>query len=146
MNLFEPDSVAVDTEDLDLLFEHPLTEAVDAPVVRRRLRKLLTGGWLEPRFDAVALAGTELIANAIRHGEPPARFRLLLGTDRAFVAVFDTSDRAPRFDPSQPLPTTSSSGRGLFLVRAGSDRCGAYAVGAHGKWVYAEWERGATRG
>ncbi len=141
MNLFEPHSVAVDTKDLDLAFECPLLEPLDAPIVRKRIRETLAGGWLEPRVDAVALASTELIANALRHGAQPARYRLLLGPDRAFAAVFDASNRAPTFDPTIPLPTTSSSGRGLFLVQAESDNCGAYAIGTRGKWVFAEWMR-----
>ncbi|MCU1456473.1 MAG: sensor protein [Actinomycetia bacterium] len=144
VNLFEPDPVAVDTEDLDLVFEHPLTEALDAPLVRHRIREILAGCWLEPRLDAIALASTELIANALRHGSQPARFRLLTGADRAVVAVYDASDRQPRFDPSLPLTTTRSSGRGLFLVRAESDHCGAYASDGLGKWVYAEWLRDPT--
>ncbi len=141
MNVFEPDSLAVDTQDLDLVLECPLTEPLDAPVVRRRIRQILAGGWLEPRTHEVTLASTELIANALRHGAPPARFRLLLGAERAFAAAFDAGEGAPCFDPTVPLPTMSANGRGLFLVQAESDNCGAYTIGSRGKWVYAEWLR-----
>ncbi|MEU9097414.1 ATP-binding protein [Streptomyces sp. NPDC048361] len=73
---------------------------------------------------AVALVTAELASNAVRHGSLPGRdFRLalLLAPDRFRVEVTDTRpERLPPAVPAQPADDTT--GRGLLLVQACSDR------------------------
>jgi anti-sigma regulatory factor (Ser/Thr protein kinase) len=115
--------------------ELALTRAPDAA---RRARKLVVdtlGSDDDP--DAVhsaELAVTELVTNALLHGQPPVVVRVVLGDARVRVEVADGSPNLPvRAVPSADAMT----GRGLALVEAVSIDWGAEPV-ADGKVVWAE--------
>jgi anti-sigma regulatory factor (Ser/Thr protein kinase) len=68
-------------------------------------------------LGAAELILTELLGNAFRHGGGSARVALDWSEDGAVLSVWDDG---PPFDANPGLPTdpTSTSGRGLFIVRA----------------------------
>ncbi|MGK5442464.1 anti-sigma factor RsbA family regulatory protein [Micromonospora sp. URMC 105] len=64
--------------------------------------------------EDLAVAVSEVVTNALRHGRPPVRFRLWAGEDRIVVSVDDRGD-----GPSDPyaglLPTRGATSGGLGL-------------------------------
>ncbi|MER6595625.1 sensor histidine kinase, partial [Micromonospora purpureochromogenes] len=64
--------------------------------------------------DDLAVAVSEVVTNALRHGRPPVRFRLWVGEDRIVVSVDDRGD-----GPSDPyaglLPAGGAAPGGLGL-------------------------------
>ncbi|MFJ4741199.1 ATP-binding protein [Streptomyces sp. NPDC088775] len=117
-------------------------ERAAIPRVRRRLRARMEADGLEGVVDDVVLICTELVANAVLHGclgFPP-------GTILKVTVVWsDVQLRLDVHDPSsvrpqkQKLSAGRTSGRGLRLVDALSDRWGveADAFGC-GKTVWTE--------
>ncbi|MFF7215141.1 SpoIIE family protein phosphatase [Streptomyces sp. NPDC008238] len=96
------------------------------------LRQL--GQWgLEHLAFSTELIVSELITNAIRHGQDPIRLRLIL--DRTLICeVSDTASTSPHI---RRAATTDEGGRGLFLVAQCSHRWGTrYALA--GKTIWAE--------
>ncbi|MFE4819788.1 ATP-binding protein [Streptomyces sp. NPDC056704] len=92
---------------------------------------------------AVTLVTAELASNAIRHGSLPGRdFRLalLLLPDRFRIEVTDTRPerRPPRPTDLGPPAVDASSGRGLLLVEAHTDRWGCDVPDGYTKTVWAE--------
>ncbi|MDT8915248.1 ATP-binding protein [Amycolatopsis sp. PS_44_ISF1] len=81
--------------------------------------------------DAVQVVD-ELTTNALSHGSPPQRLRLLRRPGRVRVEVDDSGPAQAR--PREPSTT---GGRGLLLVAAISDDWGQYATPT-GKTVWAE--------
>ncbi|MEO3746757.1 sensor histidine kinase [Plantactinospora sp. B5E13] len=64
--------------------------------------------------EDLVVAVSETVTNALRHGEPPARFRIWTGDDRIVVEISDTGD-----GPDDPfvglLPTGDGARGGLGL-------------------------------
>ncbi|MGI5139904.1 MULTISPECIES: SpoIIE family protein phosphatase [unclassified Streptomyces] len=76
---------------------------------------------------------SELVTNAIRHGTPPIRLRLI--RDRMLIIeVSDASSTSPHI---RRAATTDEGGRGLFLVAQCSHRWGT-RYHATGKTIWAE--------
>jgi anti-sigma regulatory factor (Ser/Thr protein kinase) len=70
---------------------------------------------VEDLVDDVRLVTSELVGNAVRHGEPPVTLDVLIDdTDGRHRVVVTCHDGGP-WDGSDPSP---SSGRGLVIVRA----------------------------
>ncbi|WP_305787904.1 ATP-binding protein [Symbioplanes lichenis] len=65
--------------------------------------------------EIMGLVMTELAGNALRHGLPPIRVRLLQADD---CYILDVSDRAPRDVPMapEPQPDIRAGGRGLRIA------------------------------
>jgi anti-sigma regulatory factor (Ser/Thr protein kinase) len=70
---------------------------------------------LDELVDDVRLVTSELVGNAIRHGEPPLRLEVdLVRVDGRHRVVLTCHDGGP-WDGTDPSPT---GGRGLVIVRA----------------------------
>ncbi len=73
------------------------------------------------RLERAAVCGSELVANAVVHGEPPIVLTVWSRGDRILVAVSDTS-------PTPPAPRTARAsepdGRGTLIVGRLADRWG----------------------
>jgi anti-sigma regulatory factor (Ser/Thr protein kinase) len=103
-----------------------------------RVRHAVTtalGSWGVPvdDRDVVALLTSELVTNALRHGEPPVRLRAALFGSAVTVSVHDGSTLAPV--PFEDTAWDASGGRGLHLVESLSDRWGVSMNGV-GKRVW----------
>jgi anti-sigma regulatory factor (Ser/Thr protein kinase) len=90
----------------------------------------------------IALAGCELVTNAVVHAQ--TTLWLFVATDirRVAVAVRDLSSSMPRHPGRGPLDLTGDSGRGLRLVDALCDEWGV-TMHAVGKTI---WFAAARRG
>jgi hypothetical protein len=104
------------------------------PKARRFVGSSLTGGPASVVHD-VELVVTELVTNALLHGQPPVAVRLIDLGGSIRVEVQDTGQ-------SLPVPalhdTNSMTGRGLALVAALSLAWGVEAGRGRGKVVWAE--------
>jgi anti-sigma regulatory factor (Ser/Thr protein kinase) len=70
---------------------------------------------LEDLVEDVRLVTSELVGNAVRHGEPPVTLEVLLDDDDGRHRVVLTCRDGGPWDGSDPSP---GSGRGLVIVRA----------------------------
>ena len=70
---------------------------------------------LEDLVDDVRLVTSELVGNAVRHGEPPVTLEVVLDDDGGRHRVVLTCQDGGPWDGSDPSP---GSGRGLVIVRA----------------------------
>ncbi|MFN2539752.1 MAG: ATP-binding protein [Mycobacteriales bacterium] len=86
------------------------------------------------RCDDAQLAISELIGNALRHGQPPVEVDVRWVDDGLLLSVSDTEPQPPR-PRSAPL-STAEAGRGLHLVQAVARSWGSEPVGS-GKRVWA---------
>lgn len=96
--------------------------------------------WLDSQADAellevVELLTTELLANAIEHGDGPTGAQVVLLDDAVRIEVKDRSPVLPRV--RDPAPAARGGGRGLLLVEALSRRWGAQPNGS-GKLTWCE--------
>jgi len=81
---------------------------------------------------------SELVTNAIVHGEPPVELLVRIPDDYLHIEVHDADREAPVHLPrAAPLPQDRMGGRGLRLVDALSSRWGL-AEDDTGKWVWFE--------
>lgn len=80
---------------------------------REEARKALFGWGLGEHADLCELIVSELVTNAIRHGEGPVRVRISHTDDRLRVAVHDHSPARPA---RRRADADEESGRGLELV------------------------------
>jgi anti-sigma regulatory factor (Ser/Thr protein kinase) len=78
------------------------------------------------------LAASELVTNAIRHGDAPIELRLRQIPDGIVLEVHDGSSVLPA--RSEPAPD-ASNGRGLYLVEAVSSSWGVRPTG-NGKSIW----------
>ena len=111
-------------------------EPASAGIARERLRASL-GDWGRPeRVEDAMLLVTELIANAVIHGEPEIRLDVDVD-DTTGVLLVRITDGSPVM-PS--LPADGGSGRGLGIVETLSDRWGVDPLpeGRDGKVVWFE--------
>lgn len=110
------------------------TAPISAPIARKWLEDLLAV-WIaekdlqdspivQDRAETAVLLLTELVTNALRHGEDTIRVRASVRGSNLRLAVRDTSHRMPTV---QSLDPTETSGRGLRLVDALSDDWGVKA-------------------
>ncbi len=126
-------------DDLPVLATITVSAPPDVGTCRRSIARLARDTWLGPRVEDVVLATSELASNALEHGSPPVRCRLLMNGSRAVVAVFDARPDAPATHPEVGVAAMTERHRGLSMIEAVSDRCGYAVTGDAGKWVFAEW-------
>jgi anti-sigma regulatory factor (Ser/Thr protein kinase) len=84
--------------------------------------------------DRVLLCTSELVTNAIEHGEAPAGLRVSVDDDRVRIEVADSTETEPLV--RQP-DLTSVRGRGMLIVSRCSDAWGI-DVRPGGKTVWCE--------
>ncbi|MER7395100.1 SpoIIE family protein phosphatase [Streptomyces sp. NPDC000151] len=106
--------------------------------VRAELRRMLEQWRAGEVAGDVELVATELITNALRHTDSGALVSLeLLSGPRCRVRL-EVEDRSSHWPRRRSPGETATSGRGLLLVEALSDRWGAEARGA-GKALWCEF-------
>ncbi|MFC0542352.1 STAS domain-containing protein [Kutzneria chonburiensis] len=112
-----------------------LPPAHGSPAEARRFVTETLEKWaVQGLIEDACLVASELVENAILHGESAARLRLELRHGLLTVAVRDTCATPPsRLAPG----TTHSGGRGVFLVDAMSKSWGSTPTWDGGKVVWA---------
>ncbi len=100
---------------------------------RRLLRAALSDAERLQWHEAAALALSELVTNVVLHAHTPFVVVIEIEPDRLRVEVRDSS-------PVLPVPAShdpdSTTGRGLALVSAMTDACGAHSLQGSGKVVW----------
>jgi two-component sensor histidine kinase len=107
----------------------------DARSARRFITLVLIRWQLTQTSKLVVMVGHELVANALRHGTPPARLLLRRGADGVRIEVGDASSTVPRMPEIDNA--TSTSGRGLRIVTSLARDWGVRATQG-GKVVWAD--------
>ncbi|MER6982322.1 ATP-binding protein, partial [Streptomyces carpinensis] len=114
-----------------------LPDHVEAAATAREVTRHQLADWGigEETVFAAELVVSELVTNAVRHGAPPIRLRLLL--DRGMTCeLYDGGSAAPHLRQARP---SDESGRGLFIVSEVADRWGVRFTDS-GKVVWTEQE------
>ncbi len=111
-------------------------------LARRLLQAALPEAIDEPTAERVSLAVTELVANAVRHGEAPIRLRLESRPDGLRVEVEDESPSVPR--RRDPAPS-EENGRGMVIVDRLAASWGWSRIEGHGKVVWCDLPAGPAR-
>jgi anti-sigma regulatory factor (Ser/Thr protein kinase) len=108
----------------------------EVPAARRFVAEVVESeGWVAT--DDLLLAVSELVTNAIRHGEGAMEVRLDVAHGVARVEVLDEGGRLVE-EPSSVLRVDATGGRGLHLVRSVSQAWGS-GIDARGRTsVWAE--------
>jgi PAS domain S-box-containing protein len=118
------------TQDLDLA-----STPASATTARHFAAEVLNQtGWGE-QVDVATLLVSELVTNALVHGQPPCRLHIDAGTDVVEIAVEDADPTLPQRVAAGDL---DESGRGYLLVEALSDEWGVRPHQGGGK---AAWFR-----
>ncbi len=108
---------------------------------RRFVAAVADGCAVRPELVHVGmLAVSELVTNALVHGDPPVEVQIDVTHDVVRVEVVDASERAPEIVPV--VTATGEGGRGLAIVDALTDDWGyADRPDARGKCVWFELRR-----
>lgn len=111
----------------------------EAPSRARRLLRDALGPWLEGRIAGAELILSELITNAVRHGQDQGLTPVRLGLEVvAGVLRIEVTDGGSGFVPQQgPAEPGAEGGWGLMVVAAVADRWGIDR-GERGTRVWAE--------
>ncbi len=123
--------------------EPELTSARDA---RRLLRDSLAAAGVSHQSDwadSAELAVHEVVANAVLHAHTPIEVTVEPTSDRVRVEV---RDYEPTMPSARDYDSRATTGRGMGLVAAITDECGARSLGAAGKvvWFAVGWESVGT--
>ncbi|WBP87666.1 ATP-binding protein [Kitasatospora cathayae] len=100
--------------------------------IRRFLRDVLHSMGLDP--DSACLILSELVTNALVHGEGRPGITLELRCGELYITVSDASGNQLQ---RQARDDSRASGRGLDIVEALSDTWGVELIGSYGKAVWA---------
>lgn len=112
-----------------------------APAAARRLvRELLTEAGRDDWVDAAELAVSELVTNAALHAQTTIEVAVTLGAHELRVEVQDHSPAGPR---QRSYGTQATTGRGMGMVAAVTDRCGVVQR-PDGKTAWFVLEEGAA--
>jgi len=120
----------------------PLAVAVGRHWARQVLPLMARNLFTRRLRDTVDLVVTELIANAVRHGDGVRTVRMVRQGTLVTVTVCDHSQGVPQL--VWPTDVHCGHGRGLVLVAALTDRWG-YVLAEPCKTVWAEVNLTATR-
>ena len=116
------------------------TGARSAQLARRSLREVCAvAGATEDITETAALLTSELVTNAVTHGNGSPRLEIEVQSALLRVTVTDTGVGAPGRVVAAPL--LAETGRGLVLVDALSARWGTNPVDPRGKSVWFELDR-----
>src|SRR6478735_7152827 len=108
----------------------------DVPWARHELLSVLEHDEVQTDPDRVGLVVTELLTNALLHGEEPVEVHAAVVDDHLRIEVHDASTAEPTERHAAPTEVT---GRGLMLVAGLVERWGVDQSG-DGKTVWAEFE------
>lgn len=115
------------TSSLPLELELPRSPTAGAEA-RQALADALEGRVPQATVQAVTLAATELVNNAVVHGQPPVRLKAALDGDVLRLEVIDDGDGAPAV---REAAGDETGGFGLRIIEALSRRWGAYEGTTH---------------
>lgn len=108
-----------------------------APGQARGVTRQALADWRLPGLvDAVVLAVSELVTNAVRHGWPPLSMELRRRPEQVRLAVHDGNPAEPSGPGGQAGPD-AECGRGLSIVNALADEVVVEQVTDGGKVIYA---------
>lgn len=113
----------------------PSQSTAAVPEVRSTVRDVVDAALPPDLQREVQLICSELVTNALAHGDPPVRLLLHETPDDVFVAVFDRATMVPV--PSD-APTS-----GLRIVESLSEHRWGFVMRDGGKWVWAAITRAA---
>jgi anti-sigma regulatory factor (Ser/Thr protein kinase) len=118
----------------------------EAASVRRARRFVVEAasraGFESDTIDLAAVAASELVTNAVIHGDGPISVRTVLDDSSLRVEVQDAAEDLPQ---RPPVDSSRAHGRGLTIVDAFSEEWGCTVVqGATGKSVWFTMERGGA--
>ena len=112
-----------------------LPPSVGTPAAARAfVRETLHPGSSDVRVDDVALVVSELVTNAVLHGDGDIMLNVVVADDAVHVEV---ADAAPALPAPRAAPSDADSGRGLFIVDGVATRWGVRPA-ARGKVVWAD--------
>ncbi|MGW6058973.1 ATP-binding protein [Streptomyces sp. NPDC055189] len=115
-----------------------------ARAARQFVAEALTQWAMTRRLDDIRLCVSELVTNALLHGDPDESLilvRLELRDTQLLLEVHDAGDGTPT---RLKAPDTSDDGRGLFLVSAMADDWGVATHQGPGKRVWAAFHHSET--
>lgn len=117
-------------------------DATGPRVARRVVRDTLVGWSLPALVDDAALAVSELVTNAFRHGLPPVTLRLRRRPGCVRMDVRDTRPATTSCELPVMSQDTDESGRGRSIIEAVSDHSGTDQAtdDTEGKSSYASWD------
>ena len=107
------------------------------------VQQFATGLGLDDAVDDLCLIASELVTNAIVHGEEPVELTLLHQHGEVTIEVADGDSRIDRVRP--PADETGPGGRGLRIVETLADRWGT-RPSRSGKTVWATTQTGGCPG
>jgi anti-sigma regulatory factor (Ser/Thr protein kinase) len=87
-----------------------------APALARRQVSEVCSGWAAPLADAALVLTSELVTNAVRHGDGDIEMRIIRTGKVLRVEISDASPELPRSAVLDPM--TMEGGRGLHIVSA----------------------------
>jgi len=122
----------------------PLRGLTDLAALRQGLHHMLTGGplpqdrALEATPERIVLVASELATNALRHGLPPTRVRLLSDGRELVVDVVDHSPDVPPVVAGRRSP--GAGGFGLVLAQRAATCVGWCRTGTGEKHVWARFD------
>ena len=98
--------------------------------------------WRLPHLvDAVVLAVSELVTNAVRHGWPPVSVELQRQEQQVHLHVHDGNPVEPPV-PADEVDADAESGRGFGIVAAVADDVAVEQVADDGKVVHVVFDAG----
>ena len=102
---------------------------------RRAARDVLVAWRLSHLVDAVVVAASELVTNAVRYGRAPVSMELQCQADQVRLDVHDGNPTEPPGPPGE-VAVEAESGRGLGIVQALADEVAVEQVEDDGKIVH----------
>lgn len=116
-------------------------DRASAGMARSAVRETFTRWGLAVLIDDAALAASELVTNAFKHGGPPVQLRLCQHAHRVTIDVIDTRPVTVSLEwPVAASQDLDESGRGRGIIEAVSDHSGTDHASDQGKSCYAAWD------
>ncbi|QKW33287.1 ATP-binding protein [Actinomadura sp. NAK00032] len=130
----EDEEMIVQVGDLELLVRDADKQAPAA--ARQFVGEWFQGRGIEYAYTAQLIV-SELVTNALLHGQPPIVVRMVRDESdgRPVIEVEDSGDKVPCV---QPGSDTAISGRGLLLVAALAEEWGTDPLAEGGKVTWAK--------
>jgi anti-sigma regulatory factor (Ser/Thr protein kinase) len=108
----------------------------------RRLVESAVRRWELPALlDVLLLVVSELVTNAVRHGQPPVHLTVTRTPRQLRLEIHDDSSTEPVRSTGDQPDLDAETGRGIDIVTALADDFGCEQVKDDGKIVYAAFSR-----